>query len=73
MKNSEFRAWFIKHYGQRPSQAKTHELQAEYMRAQELLNTRRRLLEQCNEYDAQEDSALLAWQAATSKIHEDKK
>ena len=64
--DSEFRAWFVAQHGQRPSPAETHELQAEYMRAQELLNTRRRLLEQCNDYDARETSALYAWQAARS-------
>jgi hypothetical protein len=63
---SEFLAWFVAQHGQRPSQSKTHELQAEYMRAQELLNTCRRLLEQCNDYDARETSSLYAWHAARS-------
>ena len=61
---SEFLAWFVEQHGQRPSHAQTHELHAEYTQALELLNTRRRLLAQCNEYDARETSALYAWQAA---------
>ena len=64
--DSEFRAWFVEQHGKRPSSAQIHQLQAEYMCVQEQLNTCRRLLEQCNDYDARETSALYAWKAARS-------
>lgn len=65
-KKSEFLAWFVAQHGQRPSQLPIDKLEAEYMQAKELLNTRRRLLAQCNDYDAKETSALYAWQVATN-------
>lgn len=64
---SEFKAWFVKQHGKRPSKKPTFELQADYRQAQDLQNKCLLLLEKCYTYDAMQTSALYAWQAARKR------
>ena len=69
MSKSVFDDWFAEQHGKRPSKVPTMILLRDVVQAQNALAKARKLLNDCDRYDAMRTSALYAWQAAPERKH----